>query len=102
MVPAPTHSMEPPGTATTPGVTAVAVLTSDRGDRISPTVRYRRVLALNAESGCARCVSDTRGSSLARCSSGWYSPRAVHSRPHFEALRGCTSRFRAQKCEFNA
>ena len=64
MVPASTHSMEPPGTATTPGVTAVAVLTSDRGYRISPTVRYRRVLAPNSESGCARCVGGTRGSSM--------------------------------------
>jgi hypothetical protein len=91
--------MEPPGTATTPGVTTVAVLTSDGGDRISPTVRYRRVVAPDSESGCARCPS---GSSLAPCSSEWPSLRVVHSQPHFEALRGCTGRFRAHNCELKA
>ncbi len=30
--------MEPPGTATTPGVTAVAVLTSDASDRLTEAI----------------------------------------------------------------
>ena len=67
MVPASTHSMEPPGTATTPGVTAVAVLTSDRGDRISPTVLH---WTPNSKSNTTRGLDGSCACSVVECSSG--------------------------------